>query len=93
MTFIPLRRPRLRLDATLYKELHTRVLKRDGWRCQSCGCMRNLQVHHIQSRGRLGDDTEENLVTLCAPCHGQIHLGLADCGFPSGHKDYPKWRR
>jgi 5-methylcytosine-specific restriction endonuclease McrA len=78
VTFNPLRRPRLRLDAALYKELHTRVLERDGWRCQYCGCMKTLQVHHIQSRGHLGDATEENLVTLCALCHGQIHLGLND---------------
>ena len=68
----------LRLNRPPYTELHQRVLKRDGWRCQSCGCLRNLQVHHIQSRGRLGDDTEENLITLCASCHERIHLTLTD---------------
>jgi len=68
------RRPRLKLDASLYKELHRRILERDGWRCQYCGSLDNLQVHHIQSRGRLGDDVEENLITLCASCHEMIHL-------------------
>jgi 5-methylcytosine-specific restriction endonuclease McrA len=78
MTFNPSRRPRLRLDAALYKELHARILERDGWRCQICGRMSNLQVHHIQSRGRLGDDTGENLITLCASCHKGIHLKVTD---------------
>jgi 5-methylcytosine-specific restriction endonuclease McrA len=40
----------------------------------SVGSLRDLQVHHMQSRSLLGDDTEENLITLCAPCHTQIHL-------------------
>src|ERR1700681_2927276 len=39
-----------------------KVLERDGWRCQSCGRMEDLQVHHIQRRSQLGDDTAENLV-------------------------------
>jgi hypothetical protein len=31
---------------------------------------RDLQVHHMQSRGLLGDDAEENRITLCARCQG-----------------------
>lgn len=30
--------------------------------------MEGLQVHHIQPLRRLGDDTSENLITLCASC-------------------------
>ena len=78
MTINALRRPRLRLDAPLYKELHRRILERDGWRCQYCGCMSALQVHHIQSRSLLGDDTEENLITLCALFHKKMHPRLTD---------------
>jgi 5-methylcytosine-specific restriction endonuclease McrA len=68
----------LRRDAALYAELRREILERDSWRCQYCGSMKNLQVHHIQSRGQLGADTEGNLITLCASCHEQIHLGLTD---------------
>jgi HNH endonuclease len=68
------KRPRLRLDPEAYRQLCREVLKRDGWRCQSCGRMEDLQVHHIQSRSRLSDDAEENLVTLCAKCRQEIHL-------------------
>jgi 5-methylcytosine-specific restriction endonuclease McrA len=67
------RRPRLRLDADSYRKLRTEVLERDSWRCQYCGTSDHLQVHHIGSRGRLGDDTDENLITLCADCHGGVH--------------------
>ena len=77
MTFHALRRPRLRLDAPLYKELHRRILERDRWCCQACGCMSQLQVHHIKSRSLLDDDTEENLITLCALCHERIPRRLA----------------
>jgi 5-methylcytosine-specific restriction endonuclease McrA len=68
------KRPRLALDQPAYRELHEKVLRRDGWRCQCCGSMRNLQVHHMQSRSLLGDDTEENLITLCDQCHTRAHL-------------------
>jgi 5-methylcytosine-specific restriction endonuclease McrA len=67
------RRSRHRLDPDSYRKLHTEVLERDGWRCQYCGASNRLQVHHICSRSQLGDDTDENLITLCADCHGDIH--------------------
>ncbi len=65
--------PRLRLDSTSYGKLHREVLQRDGWRCQVCGSMRNLQVHHLKLRSHSGSDSEENLITLCAACHSAIH--------------------
>ena len=52
---------RLRLDPVLYEKLRQQVLGRDGWRCQSCGTMSNLEVHHKEFRSRLGDDSEEKL--------------------------------
>ena len=46
---------------------------RDGWRCQACGARLNLEVHHKQHRSQSGDDSEQNLVTLCASCHVNVH--------------------
>ena len=63
----------LRLDPPSYESLRQQVLRRDSWRCQSCGTMSNLEVHHKQFRSHEGDDSEENLITLCAPCHHEIH--------------------
>ncbi len=33
----------------------------------------DLQVHHIKWRSQLGDDANENLITLCVTCHRHIH--------------------
>jgi 5-methylcytosine-specific restriction endonuclease McrA len=67
------KRPRIRLEAGPYRELRRQVLNRDGWRCQDCGATSSLQVHHKRSRGRHGHDCAENLITLCARCHGRRH--------------------
>ena len=73
MKNIPAKNPRLRLDSTSYRELHHQVLERDGWRCQACGSMQHLQVHHLKLRSQSGGDVEQNLITLCAACHEQVH--------------------
>jgi len=56
-----------------YLELHQAILRRDRWRCQICGAMSHLEVHHQQFRSRSGQDTEENLITLCHDCHSAEH--------------------
>lgn len=63
----------LRIDPAAYESLRQQILRRDGWRCQACGAMANLEVHHLQFRSHSGDDSEENLITLCAACHSAIH--------------------
>jgi 5-methylcytosine-specific restriction endonuclease McrA len=65
--------PRLRLDLIKYRLLREQVLERDGWRCQICGSFKNLQAHHTKSRSKLGNDSELNLITLCADCHRSMH--------------------
>jgi len=62
-----------RLDSELYDGLRQQVLRRDGWRCQLCGAMSNLEVHHQQFRSQSGDDSEGNLITLCTGCHASAH--------------------
>jgi predicted HNH restriction endonuclease len=67
------KRRRVRLAEEPYRDLRLQVLRRDGWRCQKCGVSTNLHVHHIEPRSALGDDSETNLITLCAGCHEIIH--------------------
>jgi 5-methylcytosine-specific restriction endonuclease McrA len=69
------RQPRLRLSLAEYEAVRKRVLERDGWRCQSCGSLRDLQVHHMKPRSQLGRDALENLITLCVSCHQHQHTG------------------
>jgi 5-methylcytosine-specific restriction endonuclease McrA len=63
----------LRLDPLDYECLRQQVLRRDNWRCQSCGTMSNLETHHQQFRSHLGEDSERNLITLCTVCHAARH--------------------
>jgi 5-methylcytosine-specific restriction endonuclease McrA len=63
----------IRLGADAYHKLHQEILKRDGWRCQACGSLRGLEVHHIRRRSQLGDDSDGNLITLCSDCHRAVH--------------------
>ena len=67
------RRPRLRLTPKEYEKLRQEILRRDHWRCQDCGALRNLEVHHIDPRSGLGNDDESNLITLCSDCHRVRH--------------------
>jgi 5-methylcytosine-specific restriction endonuclease McrA len=64
---------RLQLDPMSYGSLRQQTLRRDGWQCQSCGAMSNLEVHHREFRSHSGADAEENLITLCTECHSILH--------------------
>jgi hypothetical protein len=64
--------PRLRVDPESYETLRQQILRRDGWRCQSCGTMSNLEVHHKEFRSHSVEDSEENLITLCTTCHARV---------------------
>jgi len=73
MSSIGPRLSRLRLDPVSYEKLRQQILRRDGWRCQCCGTMSNLEVHHKEFRSHCGDDSEENLITICTACHAAAH--------------------
>ncbi len=70
----------LRLDNFSYETLRWEILRRDGWRCQSCGTMTNLEVHHREFRSHSGANSEENLITLCTACHDRVHRRYAANG-------------
>jgi 5-methylcytosine-specific restriction endonuclease McrA len=73
MNSIRPKQPPLRLDPEAYEDLRQQVLQRDAWRCQSCGSMSNLEVHHQEFRSLGGPDSELNLITLCDVCHRLAH--------------------
>jgi HNH endonuclease len=62
-----------RLEPRAYRELRNQVLERDGWRCQWCGSLAGVEVHHLVHRSRAGADSAENLIALCAACHRLAH--------------------
>ena len=74
--------------------LRREIFERDGWRCQKCGCSKNLDVHHMRRRSALGDDLETNLITLCRKCHQILHGPPADYrrpGVPQNPKELTRW--
>lgn len=62
-----------KLSLSEYEMVRRKVLQRDRWRCQSCGSLKNLEVHHQQFRSQSGEDRADNLITLCTPCHASVH--------------------
>jgi len=67
----------IKLGKQIYRRLMKRVLERDGWRCQKCGSLENLQVHDRTKRSQQGDGVPANLVTPCAYCHMAEHGQLS----------------
>jgi 5-methylcytosine-specific restriction endonuclease McrA len=63
----------VRLDTASYAALRVQILTRDGWKCQNCGRKDRLEVHHKEFRSHAGEDSEENLITLCIICHSDVH--------------------
>ena len=53
------------------------ILRRDGYRCQCPGCPNQLylHVHHLTYYCQNGTTTPDNLLTLCASCHRNLHNG------------------
>jgi 5-methylcytosine-specific restriction endonuclease McrA len=63
----------LKRDLSSYERRRREILRRDGWRCQKCGAMFDLEVHHQVFRSHGGPHSEENLITLCTACHAAVH--------------------
>jgi hypothetical protein len=52
------------------------IKKRDGFRCRICNLEtgeKKLTVHHVDQNTK--NDSPENLLTICFPCHTKIHGG------------------
>jgi heterodisulfide reductase subunit B len=70
-------------DRKIPDPVRIEVLQRDDSKCISCGWSRNmlspddprkmLELHHKQHHKDRGENTAENLITLCNVCHDQVH--------------------
>jgi len=58
------------------------TMRRDEWKCKKCGRQADLSVHHkghlenpvsrwLKKKGKSND--ENNITTICANCHDDIH--------------------
>jgi hypothetical protein len=64
------------------EQLRRQVFGRDGYHCtgevEGERCNRPVSwstahLHHVIPRGKRGDDSASNLVTLCRFCHARLH--------------------
>jgi hypothetical protein len=67
------KRDNKRDDEKLVRAAHAAVDARDGRQCRCCGRRDKLHRHHIVFRSKGGNDTTENLVTICEFCHAMLH--------------------
>jgi hypothetical protein len=58
-----------------WKKLQLKIKERDNFTCQSChekGTTKTLNVHHVVPYRYSKNNSEQNLTTLCIPCHTSI---------------------
>jgi hypothetical protein len=69
-------------DRVIPDHVRRAVLQRDDYRCRDCGWHqekwnpsdpRHLEAHHLLQHSRGGENTEDNLITLCNICHDGRH--------------------
>src|SRR5438309_342769 len=51
------------------------VLDRDHYSCCTCGhrALKYMNVHHLKESG---NNSPNNLATICVACHADLHIGL-----------------
>ncbi len=66
---------------------YAHIYERDRHRCQSPCCgRRDVTPHHLRFRSRGGDDSDENLTSLCTWCHLEgIHRGQISATPPASN--------
>ena len=55
--------------AIAHPALRLTVFARDNYRCQKCGSIENLTVHHVVSVYMGGSNDLDNLTTYCRRCN------------------------
>jgi len=69
-------------DRQIKDAVKREVLRRDGYKCTKCNWSheewnrsdpRHLELHHVKPHAEGGENTEDNLITLCTVCHDDVH--------------------
>jgi len=69
-------------DRHIPDPIKRKVLQRDDYKCAACKWShdmwnrsdpRHLELHHQKPHIERGENTEDNLITLCTVCHDEIH--------------------
>ncbi len=83
-------------DRRIPDPVRVEVLERDQFQCVECGWSRSasrhddprtrLELHHEKPHSEGGDNTADNLVTVCNVCHDEIHRS-GDGGAPESDEE------
>lgn len=60
------------LKSKRWTKLRRRKLKEQDFKCNRCGAIKPLQVHHVDYKN-VFDVTLSDLEVLCVPCHAKEH--------------------
>lgn len=61
------------INSIAWKNKAKKIRRRDGFVCRLCNAKnKELHVHHSTYQ-RLGRELDNDLITLCAPCHRKFH--------------------
>lgn len=70
-------------DRRIPDPVRVEVLERDNFSCKQCGWNLSkahpadkrsmLELHHLEHHANGGENTEDNLITLCNVCHDGVH--------------------
>lgn len=61
------------LTSPHWKQKREERLRIDNWKCQFCGSISNLNVHHLTYERKGRENAENDLITLCEHCHSRLH--------------------
>ena len=53
--------------------LRAQVLERAEGKCEVCGVGGTLHIHHKTYKRAGGNETLDDLIALCPPCHKRVH--------------------
>ena len=73
------------IGSRYWNEIRQRILKRSDGKCEKCGKMWRLQIHHI-NYDRVGRELDSDLLAVCQPCHRAIH-GIDSPDRPQRRRD------
>lgn len=66
-----------RYRASDWHSKRKQILERDNYECRTCRETERLEVHHNQY-SNLGDEPEEDLITLCHWCHEAVTSSIRE---------------
>jgi len=53
------------------KPTRNSIMKRDDYRCQYCGSLKDLTIDHVIPQSKGGDSSWTNMVTACISCNSK----------------------